>query len=695
MDGGRLTAVGARYSTRVPRLPVALPALLLACAPAAPARPSVLLVTLDTTRADRLSPYGYAAADTPAYDRLAAQGAVYERAYATCPLTIPSHASILTGLAPPTHGVRDNGDFVLGENHVTLAERLQAAGYATAAFTSAFPTQARWGFDQGFDAYHDPRDRPPTVTDYSGFRSAGEVVDDAVSTLSALDDGAPIFAWVHLFDAHWPYAPPEPFASAHPDPYDGEIAYAAHEVGRLLEWWDATQGEGSIVVVTSDHGEAFGEGGEQTHGYLLHDGTIRAPLLVRGPGVAPGSREDAVVSHLDLVPTVLSMAGLALHDGLQGRDLRKGGSGVAWSESLLGQYSLGLAALTATTQQPGRFTRGARDTTAAFAGGRVETVPSTRLDAETMAATHAAAEAAFTPGAAPSSGLDAETQQQLLSLGYLGGDPGAESGDVDPRDVIHLVPLTWQVRQAVAGGNVAAARRLLAPLQLGLGDSPGVVQLEMLLLRAEGALPEAYEMGVGLYLEHATVEQAVELADLALALGRLDDGAGWVDDALALQPNSPEALGLAVSVALAQGDAPHAAALARRTLAHYPDHTQVTLLLAQLELTEGRLERAHRLARRAVDERPRSAQAWATYATVLWELGESDAAIAALDDALVFDRVDLMLRMRRAEYHLAVGRNVEARKGARLLAHFLPDEPAVEALLEQTEAAVAAELARP
>jgi arylsulfatase A-like enzyme len=158
---------------------------------------SVLLITLDTTRADRLGPYGHPLAETPTYDAFAATGTVFERAYSVCPLTIPAHSSLMTGRYPPSHGVRDNGDFVLGPEAVTLAERFQDAGYATAAFTAALPTQARWGFDQGFQIYHDPLERLPTRLDWRDERPADEVVDDALNTLE--DMSGPVFIWVHLF----------------------------------------------------------------------------------------------------------------------------------------------------------------------------------------------------------------------------------------------------------------------------------------------------------------------------------------------------------------------------------------------------------------------------------------------------------------------------------------------------------------
>ena len=216
-----------------------------------PPPPSILLITLDTTRADRLSAYGYGRPTTPNLEELVAEGTRFDRAYSSAPLTIPSHSTILTGQYPPTHGVRDNGDFILPPEALLLSERLQEAGWATAAFTSAFPTQARWGFDQGFDVYHDPLERLPTQLDWRDQRRADEVIEDAIQTLEdrGLPADQPIFVWIHLFDPHWPYDPPEPWASQHDNrPYDGEIAFADHQVGRFLDWWDLARPRSTVIV---------------------------------------------------------------------------------------------------------------------------------------------------------------------------------------------------------------------------------------------------------------------------------------------------------------------------------------------------------------------------------------------------------------------------------------------------------------
>ncbi|HYH44672.1 MAG TPA: sulfatase, partial [Thermoanaerobaculia bacterium] len=239
---------------------------------------SLLLVTLDTVRADRLGGYGYAAAETPTLDRLAREGVRFAAASTNAPLTLPAHASLLTGLLPPRHGLRNNGAGRLPEVP-TLAAVLAAAGYRTAAFVSSFVLDRRFGLDRGFAVYDDDveRDAGGGVA-LDAERRGDRTVERALAWLSAktpetLDRERPFFLWVHLYDAHAPYAPPAPYDSRHRGrPYDGEIAFADAQVGRLVAELERRGLAGrTLVAVTADHGEALGEHGELTHGLLLYE----------------------------------------------------------------------------------------------------------------------------------------------------------------------------------------------------------------------------------------------------------------------------------------------------------------------------------------------------------------------------------------------------------------------------------------
>ncbi|MBM4014720.1 MAG: hypothetical protein FJ293_07135 [Planctomycetes bacterium] len=313
--------MNAKGPGTVPRC-VLLGAVLLPVAlrqdppPAAPAvdpasRPNVLLVTLDTTRADRLGSYGYAKARTPFLDRLAQEGARFTHAWCAAPITLPSHATILTGADPAAHGVHENGLFTLAESRTTLAEALRAQGWQTAAFTGSFVLDARFGLAQGFATYDAPGASELGLQPEMIERPAGAVVDAAVRWIVRARADRPVFVWLHFYDPHAPYAPPEQQRLPGTTPYDGEIAECDAQLQRLHDEF-AKRGRTSnlLEVVTSDHGEAFGAHGELTHGLLLHDATMRVPLLVRGPGVPAGAVIPTVVGNGAVAPTVLQLLGL-------------------------------------------------------------------------------------------------------------------------------------------------------------------------------------------------------------------------------------------------------------------------------------------------------------------------------------------------------------------------------------------------
>jgi len=320
----------------------------LAAAP--PAKPNILLVTVDTLRADRLGCYGSKAAPTPAVDALAGRGVLFSRAFAHTPSTLPSHANILLGLTPNAHGVHDNSGFIVREDFLTLAEWLKAQGYATAAFVGAFPLDSRFGLVQGFDVYDDNYGSQGPTDMVFVERKADVVVGAAMEWLEGWT--GPWFLWVHLFDPHQPYDPPEPFKSRCRDrPYDGEVAYADSALAKLLDLVAAPQlRDRTAVIFTADHGESLGEHGESTHGYFAYNATLHVPLILALPGAKSG-RVDANVGHVDIFPTVCDLVGGKKPDGLQGRSLLPlvRGRGMPqqpiYFESLTAYYNRGWAPL--------------------------------------------------------------------------------------------------------------------------------------------------------------------------------------------------------------------------------------------------------------------------------------------------------------------------------------------------------------
>ena len=337
--------------------------LLQACTgrPSGPA--NVLIVTLDTLRADRIGAYGYAAARTPVLDGLAARGARFANATTTTPLTLAAHTSLFTGTFPTYHGVRDNTGFYVDDSLQTLAETLKARGYRTAGFVGAFVLDGRWGIAQGFDEYVDDFDLGEDVGPGLDAiqRRGSEVVDKAAGWLHGVGD-QPFFGWVHLYDPHTPYDAPAEFASRFPDTrdgaYDAEIAYTDSQVGRLLAALEtAGHLDDTLVVVLADHGEQLGEHDEQAHGFFVYDASVQVPLIMAGPGVTPRVVPDQV-RIVDVMPTVLDLLQVPGPAPMQGTSLGPTLAGervdlLAFAESWYPRFHYGWSELRAV--RDGRF----------------------------------------------------------------------------------------------------------------------------------------------------------------------------------------------------------------------------------------------------------------------------------------------------------------------------------------------------
>ncbi len=407
-----------------------------------------MLVTIDTLRADHLGCYGAEPSATPTLDALAARGARFENAISPAPLTLPSHATLLTGLDPPRHGVRANGAYRLGPSFPTLAERLGGEGLATAAFVSAFVLERRFGTARGFDHYDDALG---VQLDDIGVasRPAGATVDAALAWLE--DAPERFFLWLHLYDPHAPYEPPEPHGTRQlGQPYLGEIAYADAELGRLLAALEARFDDGgTLVVVTSDHGESLGEHGEPTHAFGVYDATQRVPLLLAGPKVPAGRVVEPVVRLADVTPTVLELFGLpplAEQSGASLLPLLAGDAEpaprVAWVETLATQLDMGWSPLLGVRTARHKYVRAPRPELYDLAGDPNETRNLAAEQPERVAELDALVEArAAGQRTTPNQSVDGETAERLRALGYLTADPLApgpaplgEVGGFDPKD---------------------------------------------------------------------------------------------------------------------------------------------------------------------------------------------------------------------------------------------------------------------
>ena len=417
---------------------LALTALIVGagCRPAAPSRssspdrPNVLLVTIDTLRADHVGCYGWTRASTPTIDALASRGVRFETAVAHAPLTGPSHASILTGQIPLGHGFRNNSGFTLSPGVKTAAEDFRQAGYRTAAFVSGFPLDRRFGFDRGFDTYDD---RLPKGNDRRRTPYVERFADATTDAVLALAGSAcqtpqrPWFLWVHYYDPHAPYEPPGDLAERYRDaPYDGEIAFVDQQLGRLLHAIDAkNEPARTVVLITADHGESLGEHGEGTHGIFVYDATLRVPWVMTGPQIPAGRVSPTVARSIDVLPTLADYAGLPRRRDVDGRSLRPAADGQAMSdapsyaESLYPELELGWAPLYAWRTANFKFIKAPRPELYDLEQDRSETknqAQEERARAADMARTlddallHAAPPTATAP-------VDPEAAERLRALG--------------------------------------------------------------------------------------------------------------------------------------------------------------------------------------------------------------------------------------------------------------------------------------
>jgi arylsulfatase A-like enzyme/Flp pilus assembly protein TadD len=320
-----------------------------------------LLITIDTLRPDRLSCYSQDFARTPNIDRLAAEGALFTKAFAHTPTTLPSHVNILLGTTPLYHGVHDNANFILADGLLTLAEHLKAQGYATGAFVGAFPLDSRFGLTQGFDVYNDNYGSKSDQEFSYVERRAEVVVNEALAWLEG--QSQPWFLWVHCFDPHQRYDPPEPFKTQYEGhPYNGEVAYVDSELAKLFDYLENNHlDENTLTIFTGDHGESLGEHGESTHGYFAYNSTLSVPLIIRSPGVKQG-RIEQNVSHVDIFPTVCDVLSVDKPSHLHGISLlpamekgRRLPERAIYFESLYPHYSRGWAPLNGYIQEKEKF----------------------------------------------------------------------------------------------------------------------------------------------------------------------------------------------------------------------------------------------------------------------------------------------------------------------------------------------------
>jgi len=595
---------------------------------------NLVLITIDTLRADHVGAYGWARAQTATLDGLAKNGALFERAYAAAPITLPSHATLFTGRYPPGHGARDNG-LRVSQDVPTIATELHARGFATAAFVAAFPLDHQFGLNRGFDVYGD---RLPRGADgrLANERPAADVVNDAiawlrtpgpkgpglqpkgsgpqdVSSAASAQSPVPFFLWVHLFDPHAPYGDPSSSRSAL-DRYDEEIATADREAGRLIAALGSTAAN-TLIVAAGDHGEAFGEHGEYAHSIFVYDTTLRVPLLMAGPGVPAGTRVADAVTLADVAPTVMRILGAPManvdgidvtpafaHTPLQEREL--------YAESFAPLVEFGWAPLRAVRSGGWKLIAAPKPELfdgQADAGERNNAIASQpdvarRLQARVDRYSPDSLSATAAPGG--------EAAQRLRALGYssgsAAGNPQSSMSRPDPKDRREAIA---RIAQVTSGELSGAA--LLAALDGIVRDDPRNAQAQ---LRLGYARLQAGDCARAEPAFHAAAASGLPTADvhlgLATCLGQRGDLAGAeraLGEAQRIEPDNPGVIANLGLLQASKGDLAAAIQSLTKALAVDPGLHEARFNLALVYARAGRKADAANAARDLLARLPANA----------------------------------------------------------------------------------------
>jgi arylsulfatase A-like enzyme/Tfp pilus assembly protein PilF len=625
-----------------------LSALLLAAAVSS--APNVVLVTIDTLRADRVGAYGHRGAHTPTLDRLAREGVLVGEAVVQVPQTRPSHATIFTGLQPYEHGLRDNYSPPLAAGTPTLATILRAAGWATAAFVGAYPVSRLSGLDQGFDVYDDPFSGAEAGGDGRTERRASEVVDRALGWLRK-PRARPFLAWVHLFDPHAPYEAPGPWRQRFAkSPYDGEVAYADAEVGRLVGWLDSAGLRArTLVVVTSDHGEGLGEHGEDEHMFFVYDSTLRVPLVLSWPGHLPaGARASGQFRSVDLLATVLELVGVKAPapSGVSRAAALRAGARIegsdSYAETLYSQLHFGYAPLRALRGGGWKYIEAPRPELYDLAGDPGERRNVVDEKASVVTAMRQRLLAHDRAGAAPTlPAVDPEAAERLAALGYVesgGSAAGAQPG-VDPKDKIaELQAYQRDVRQ-----GMALYRQK---------DMDGAIRV---LTRAARSATSSFN--VSYYLGRSLVERR-----------RFAEAVPYLEKAVAMAPARQSLSGLAVAPAHAylvealsgSGRTREAFRALAQGLAADPGSADLRRAKGGLLMRQGDLAGARAALEEARSIDPRDSRLHVELSGLYRNLGEPERARVEADEAVRLDAKSPDAHVARGLALGALGREADA-----------------------------------
>lgn len=651
-------------------------------AESASVRPNLLLITVDTLRADRLGIYGHTGAETPAMDGLGKQGAVAAQALSHVPMTLPSHASLLTGRLPFRHGVRNNGTYKLGDAETTLAEILQTAGYDTAAALGAFVLLEKFGLGQGFDTYDDDLDSDHVLRVFDTEIPADRVVEKWRTWRGTRRDSTrPFFYWAHFYDPHLPYAPPEPYNSKFADPYDGEIAFVDAQIGAMLA--DLEKDgilQDTYVVVTSDHGEAFGEHGETGHGLTAYQPALHVPLILRGPGIEPGQTIDTRLGLVDLMPTFLQLLEVPLPagadlDGLSFEGLLRGGESEAdrqvYFETLLGQEDRNWAPLTGLYSEDRKLISVPRPELYDLTTDPGETRNLVTAERRTYRRLDESLQGILLgTEAGEARELTAEDRAKLESLGYVSTQGKGRGRALDPKDGLEMDARLRVVEGLITRDPERASRELdsvsasypdqvlpsfflfehrialvrgdvdkaVDALQRGIQALPDIYPLRYELVRYlidRERFAEAEQAGRELVELHPDLSQGWILLGRCYEVSDLEKAVEVYERGLELEPGNFKLAARLADIQSRLGDVVGALGrhdeLIRR--GYYDDKPEQIFKTAMLHMSQGNGAEAETLFATGLSRRPQGFY-YMSYALVLERNGKRGEAMAALESAL-------------------------------------------------------------
>jgi arylsulfatase A-like enzyme/Tfp pilus assembly protein PilF len=658
-----------------------------------PADLNVVVITLDTTRADRIGAYGWTPSPTPNIDRLASEGTLFEHAAAPAPLTLPVHSSLFTARYPPQHGVRDNGGFFLAEGETTMAERLKAARMKTGGFVGAYVLDRKWGIAQGFDRYVDDFDLSKFETPSLGEveRPANEVADRALEWLATVKSSR-FFAWLHFYDAHSPYAPPAEYRTRYASqPYIGEIAFVDAQIGRVRAFLDQERLlDKTVIVVIGDHGESLGDHGESTHGFFVYQSVLHVPLVVRAPYDAlRGRRVADLVRTVDVMPTVLDLVGVPLADKVEGQSVvplmtgavREMGLG-SYAEAVYPRYHYGWSELRSLTSERFKFIDAPRPELYDLVQDPEETrnlYDERRPLAERMAAVLTASHANAAADVKPAADVDPDTRARLAALGYVGTFVATPAGDrsalADPKDKIELFNLISHAREQLHDHHDSDAG--LKALRQVVASDPNVVDAWLMMgneYSRRRELPRALEAFQRALALKPDYDLAVfNMANVYRTMGKDNEALVGYQRLLELDPHNAQAHQAVAQVLVDHGKLDEAQQSLNRALEIQPAMAAARNTLGALRLKRGDVAAGEREIQAALAQNARLRHAHFNLALAAEQRGDADGAVAEYKKEIELFPGSYMAQFNLGKVYEKLGNAAEQRAGYRASIESNPD----------------------